>query len=199
MLCWIVVTILLAATLGGCAMSEIQTVRLDLPPARNTVLYVLPLAPPGERFRGPDLSRGLFWTYSARTFGFEDQDLDNLQQSLVRGIGASRAFQAVHAISATDSARPSHGVFLTVRLQSAGVVSGGFYWAVINGRASIEDDGGRVLGEKVLDANEAGLLTLSQSKNNAIEKIVQQVAALITTVVIARDATSGVRLRTSAP
>jgi hypothetical protein len=184
MLQGLAVTMIVGAMTSGCASSEIQTVKLELPRGSDATFYVLPFEPPAKRLVAremvivmnlPDLLR----LANSRTYTLDDQDLGNLRQSLVRSIEASKSFDSVQTLDNLPDKRPINGLFLAIRLDVAGVVGGWAYSAVIKGSAKVEGSSGNVLGETAIEADETGVLTLNEAKNKAIKKVVGQAANLL--------------------
>lgn len=176
----------------GCAGSKVQTVALDVPKRSDEALYLLPFEPPKKvlvakdrNTAGDPLQRQLMLAIksasSAYDYTFDEGDIRNLRTSLVRSLQVSRSFATVQDLSSTPDPRPARGLFLTVRLEEAGMrASGGSFAAIIKGTARIEDSRGLPLGAEVaIDANETGLLTVAQSKNQAIASVITQIGKLL--------------------
>jgi hypothetical protein len=201
----VALTIIIGTMTNGCTTvsSSVQKSTIDVPRSRDTAFYVLPFEPPEKQLVAKDrrvaggvplgildimIIKAIKESNPIFNYTLDEQDLANLRQSLVQSIEASKAFDTVEVFSSVHDERPSKGLFLIVRLEEAGVVGKFNYAAVIKGSARIEDNSSVILGETQLEAKETGTFTLSQSKNQAIRKVVEQVADLLKQVVIERNA-----------
>ena len=191
---WFIMVALIGSFVA-CAGSKNTVIRLDLTSKEKGSLSVMPFNTTFERKYYSDagtryafgllmgaIAQGINERSGIYTYTFDDKDLINLRTSIVESLREARYFGAVNDIPVLNKKMPDKGIRLYIDFKSMGVSQKTAFICEINALARVCDKSDKVLAEKNISVREKGIMTLMAAKNNAIEKFIMEIAALLNQV-----------------
>jgi hypothetical protein len=180
-------SLLVVFLLDGCATvdSQPQNVQVEVKELKYDQFLILPIEGPDKRLIAEHLGvRGTLPNGSYISSGqglykytFDARDVENIKLSILKSIEKSGTFENVGVTSKLVSGGSQ--LFLKIHLHEAGVLGDALYTTVLNGKAALFDSKGNKLLQVKFDSKGAGPVTVSQSKNKAIKRVVEKIIDML--------------------
>jgi hypothetical protein len=173
----------MVCSLTGCTTSRSKIANLHLKPQSDTVVEVMPFALAKKRFTGNDAwRRGLIGVAidagtGIYTYRFDDTDYSNLRKSAIESLRKANSFKDVRDVANENETR--NGLRLYIDFAESGMRQAAMSCTcVLKAHAWTEDVSENVIAKKDILVEEVSIWTVSDAKNKAIDRFVQEVAAL---------------------
>jgi hypothetical protein len=167
----------------NCSSSSLNIIKLNLHPQKDTVINIMSfseaknrLAAKGIKWRGTitdliDRDKGLYTS-------FNEEDYDNLRQSLVQSFKKSDVFKAVYDIQEEDELL--NGICLYIAFDESGINQTSLVlFCFLNAFVWTEIAGDSVLKKAEIKAVGRSSWSPGAAKNDAITKFIREIGDLI--------------------